>query len=55
MVFTKFLFGCVPSGFEKGQICVGRNNYLPGNGIHRDVTPTPRRRLRPDAGPPEKT
>jgi hypothetical protein len=35
----------VPSDFETEQIFGARNNYLPGNGILRDVTRIPKRRL----------
>ena len=45
----------IPSDFETGRICGGHSNYLPGNGIHRDVTRIPKRRQPLPVKPPGKT
>ena len=47
-------FPCAQSDFEIMQIFVGHSNYLPGNGILRDVTRKPRRRQPPPARRREK-
>jgi len=43
----------VQENFSLKQIFYVHNNYLPGNGIRRDVSRKPRRRLRPALIPPE--